>query len=129
MLNNLCILGLQIVEVVQPRREALDACLVFPSMPAVMRLNKLGTFSMSQLGQSRSPIAEFMKNMRKSNDNFEESMLKLVRTLPAVLKFLPSQKAQVGPPKKLLCPNPWQADAREELYKCTTVLYLSSSHP
>ena len=114
-LDNLCVLDLQIVEVVQPRREALDACLVFPSMPAVMRLNKLGTFSMSQLGQSRSPVAEFMKNMRKSNDNFEESMLKLVRTLPAVLKFLPSQKAQVGPLEKLLCPNPWQADAREEL--------------
>ena len=125
MLNNLC---LQIVEVVQPRREALDACLVFPSMPAVMRLNKLGTFSMSQLGQSRSPVAEFMKNMRKSNDNFEESMLKLVRTLPAVLKFLPSQKAQVGPLTELLCPNPWQEHASEELYQCTAVLYLSSSN-
>lgn len=86
---------MQIVEVVQPLRDQLNACLVFPSMPAVMRLNKLGTFSMSQLGQSRSPVAEFMKSMRKSNDNFEESMLKLVRTLPAVLKFLPSQKAQV----------------------------------
>lgn len=86
----------QIVEVVQPLREQLNACLVFPSMPAVMRLNKLGTFQMSQLGQSKSPVAEFMRSMRKSNDNFEESMLKLVRTLPAVLKFLPSQKAQVG---------------------------------
>ncbi len=41
----------QIVEVVSPERERLDACMVFPSMPAVMKMNKLGTFSMSQLGQ------------------------------------------------------------------------------
>ena len=39
------------MEVVSPERERLDACMVFPSMPAVMKLNKLGTFSMSQLGQ------------------------------------------------------------------------------
>ena len=73
----------------------MDAVLVFPSMPEVMRLNKLGTFSMSQLGQSRSAIAEFMKKKRKENGSgFEESMLKLIRTLPKVLKYLPSDKAQ-----------------------------------
>lgn len=72
----------------------MDACLVFPSMPAVMRLNKLGTFSMAQLGQSKSPFAEFMRSARKNSDNFEENLLKLVRTLPTVLKYLPSQKAQ-----------------------------------
>ena len=72
----------------------MDACLVFPSMPAVMRLNKLGTFSMAQLGQSKSPFAEFMRSARKNSDNFEENLLKLVRTLPTVLKFLPSQKAK-----------------------------------
>lgn len=87
--------SVQIVDVVKPLRDQLDACLVFPSMPAVMKMNKLGTFSMAQLGESKSPIASFMKSMRKSNDNFEESMLKLVRTLPTVLKYLPSQKAQV----------------------------------
>jgi len=87
--------GTQIVDVVKPLRDNLDACLVFPSMPAVMKMNKLGTFSMAQLGESKSPVAQFMKNMRKSNDNFEESMLKLVRTLPTVLKYMPSQKAQV----------------------------------
>jgi hypothetical protein len=42
------------------------------------KLNKLGTFSLSQLGKSKSPIAEFMRNARKNNDNFEESLLKLV---------------------------------------------------
>ena len=90
------VVSLQVVAVVEPERERLDAVLVFPSMPAVMRLNKLGTFSLSQLGmnQKKSPIGEFMKTMRKSNDRFEESLLKLVRTLPSVLKYLPSEKAQ-----------------------------------
>ena len=37
---------------------------------------------------------EFMRSARKNSDNFEENLLKLVRTLPTVLKFLPSQKAQ-----------------------------------
>ena len=120
------------METVTPVRDRLDACLVFPSMPAVMcaararaargpglfgrrmhalgpfsggaltrgtgarrRLNKLGTFNLAQLGQSKSPFAEFMRAQRKSNENFEESLLKLVRTLPAVLKYLPSEKAQV----------------------------------
>lgn len=90
----LCALCVQIVAAVSPRRDSLDACMVFPSMPAVMRLNKLGSFSMAQLGQSKSPFAEFMRSARKNSDNFEENLLKLVRTLPAVLKYLPSQKAQ-----------------------------------
>ncbi len=55
----------QIVEAVKPLRENLDACLIFPSMPAVMKLNKLGTFSMSQLGQSKSMFSEFIKSARK----------------------------------------------------------------
>ena len=75
-------------------RERLDACVIFPSMPAVMKLNKLGTFSMAQLGQSKSMIGEFIKSARQNNDNFEEGLLKLVRTLPKVLKYLPSDKAQ-----------------------------------
>ena len=35
---------------VETERERLDVVLVFPLMPEVMRLNKLGSFSMSQLG-------------------------------------------------------------------------------
>jgi magnesium chelatase subunit H len=46
---------------VDPVRANLDACVIFPSMPAVMKLNKLGTFSMSQLGQSKSIIGDFIK--------------------------------------------------------------------
>jgi magnesium chelatase subunit H len=51
----------QVVEAVAPQRERLDACVIFPSMPAVMKLNKLGTFSMAQLGQSKSIIGDFIK--------------------------------------------------------------------
>ena len=50
---------------VGPNRDRLDACLCFPSMPAVMKLNKLGTFSMAQLGQSKSIIGDFIKSARK----------------------------------------------------------------
>jgi magnesium chelatase subunit H len=64
-------------------------------MPQVMRLNKLGVFSMAQLGQSKSVIGEFMKKRRqKQGSGFEDAMLKLLRTLPKVLKYLPVEKAQ-----------------------------------
>lgn len=84
----------KIVEAVTPARDNMDAILVFPSMPAVMRLNKLGTFAMEQLGQGKSIIKDFMRSQRKNNENFEESLLQLVRTLPKVLKFLPTEKAR-----------------------------------
>ncbi|TVT97973.1 hypothetical protein EJB05_56744, partial [Eragrostis curvula] len=86
-------LALKVKAAVEKERDRMDAVLVFPSMPEVMRLNKLGSFSMSQLGQSKSPFFQLFK--RKKNDgNFADSMLKLVRTLPKVLKYLPSDKAQ-----------------------------------
>lgn len=85
----------KIAEAVGVHRDRLDACIVFPSMPDVMKLNKLGTFNMSQLGQSKSAVAQFMKKKRKQNGaSFEDGMLKLLRTLPKVLKYLPSDKAQ-----------------------------------
>jgi len=84
----------KVVDVVQPLREKLDAVLVFPSMPEVMRLNKVGTFTMKNLGQSKSVVADFMKKKKQDDgSSFEEGMLKLLRTLPKVLKFLPSDKA------------------------------------
>ena len=84
----------KVVEVVQPARENLDACLIFPSMPEVMRLNKVGSFTMKNLGQSKSVVADFMKKKKQEDgSSFEEGMLKLLRTLPKVLKFLPSDKA------------------------------------
>ncbi len=80
---------------VKPHRDRLDAAVVFPSMPQVMRLNKLGSFNMAQLGQSKSVIGDFMKKRRqKQGSGFEDAMLKLLRTLPKVLKYLPVDKAQ-----------------------------------
>ena len=88
-------LAQKVVEAVTPHRERLDAAIVFPSMPEVMRLNKLGSFSMAQLGQSKSAIAQFMrKRKNKSGSSFQDAMLKLLRTLPKVLKYLPVEKAQ-----------------------------------
>eukprot|EP00597_Dinobryon_sp_UTEXLB2267_P003576 CAMPEP_0170079374 /NCGR_PEP_ID=MMETSP0019_2-20121128/15771_1 /TAXON_ID=98059 /ORGANISM="Dinobryon sp., Strain UTEXLB2267" /LENGTH=1316 /DNA_ID=CAMNT_0010292799 /DNA_START=302 /DNA_END=4252 /DNA_ORIENTATION=+ len=85
----------KVVEVLTPNRDRLDAVLIFPSMPEVMRLNKVGSFTMANLGQSKSVIGEFMKKKKKENgSSFEEGMLKLLRTLPKVLKFLPSDKAK-----------------------------------
>merc|ERR1719157_452964 len=86
----------KVVDVVAPAREKnLDACLIFPSMPEVMRLNKIGKFTMKNLGQSKSVVADFMKKKKQEDgSSFEEGMLKLLRTLPKVLKFLPSDKAK-----------------------------------
>ena len=85
----------KVVEAVQPHRDRLDVAVVFPSMPQVMRLNKMGTFSMAQLGQSKSAIAQFMKKRKEnSGAGFQDAMLKLLRTLPKVLKYLPMDKAQ-----------------------------------
>jgi magnesium chelatase subunit H len=85
----------KVVAVVEPHRDRLDAAVVFPSMPQVMRLNKMGSFSMAQLGQSKSAIAQFMrKRKEQSGSSFQDAMLKLLRTLPKVLKYLPVDKAQ-----------------------------------
>jgi magnesium chelatase subunit H len=88
-------LAQKVVEAVAPHRDRLKAAVVFPSMPEVMRLNKLGTFSMAQLGQSKSAIASFMKKRKEAGGaGFQDAMLKLLNTLPTVLKYLPVEKAQ-----------------------------------
>jgi len=85
----------KVVEAVTPVRDQLDVAVCFPSMPQVMRLNKMGSFSMAQLGQSKSAIASFMKKRKEnSGAGFQDAMLKLLRTLPKVLKYLPVEKAQ-----------------------------------
>ncbi|MEM1368611.1 MAG: magnesium chelatase subunit H, partial [Cyanobacteria bacterium P01_H01_bin.15] len=85
----------KVVAAVTPHRDNLKAAVVFPSMPQVMRLNKLGSFSMAQLGQSKSAIAQFMRKRKEnSGSSFQDGMLKLLRTLPKVLKYLPIDKAQ-----------------------------------
>ncbi len=85
----------KIVAAVEPIKDKLDVSVVFPSMPQVMRLNKMGSFSLAQIGQSKSVIGSFMKKRKeKSGAGFQDAMLKLLRTLPTVLKFLPMEKAQ-----------------------------------
>ncbi|NJN88794.1 MAG: magnesium chelatase subunit H, partial [Leptolyngbyaceae cyanobacterium SL_7_1] len=85
----------KVVAAVEPVRDRLDVAVVFPSMPQVMRLNKMGSFSMAQLGQSKSAIAQFMrKRKEQSGASFQDGMLKLLQTLPKVLKYLPLDKAQ-----------------------------------
>ncbi|WP_353929385.1 magnesium chelatase subunit H [Okeanomitos corallinicola TIOX110] len=88
-------LAQKLIAAVEPHRDKFDVAVVFPSMPEVMRLNKMGSFSLAQLGQSKSVIANFMKKRKeKSGAGFQDGMLKLLRTLPQVLKFLPMEKAQ-----------------------------------
>lgn len=88
-------LAQKLVTAVAPHRDNFDVAVVFPSMPEVMRLNKMGSFSLAQLGQSKGVIANFMKKRKeKSSAGFQDGMLKLLRTLPQVLKFLPMEKAQ-----------------------------------
>jgi len=82
---HLGVVTLQITSVVGPNRDRLDACLVFPSMPAVMKLNKLGTFSMAQLGQSKSIIGDFIKSARKVRVVWESCALLQLGTMCACI--------------------------------------------
>jgi magnesium chelatase subunit H len=86
----------KLVAAVEPYRDRLDVAVVFPSMPAVMRLSKMGSFSLAQLGQSKSAIGEFMKKRKAKAGagSFQDGMLKLLNTLPNILKYLPIEKAQ-----------------------------------
>ena len=88
-------LAQKVVDAVSPYKNKLKASVIFPSMPEVMRLNKLGSFSMSQLGQSKSIIGDLIKKKKEADGaSFQDSMLKLLNTLPSILKYLPVEKAQ-----------------------------------
>eukprot|EP00316_Scyphosphaera_apsteinii_P022983 CAMPEP_0119309718 /NCGR_PEP_ID=MMETSP1333-20130426/16236_1 /TAXON_ID=418940 /ORGANISM="Scyphosphaera apsteinii, Strain RCC1455" /LENGTH=1403 /DNA_ID=CAMNT_0007313731 /DNA_START=47 /DNA_END=4258 /DNA_ORIENTATION=- len=84
----------KVVEAVEPVRDQLSACCIFPSMPQVMRMNKIGSFTMASMGQSKNVMMDFMKKNKPSGTSFQDGMLKLVRTLPKVLKYLPGDKAK-----------------------------------
>mmetsp|Transcript_46824 Transcript_46824/g.104925 ORF Transcript_46824/g.104925 Transcript_46824/m.104925 type:complete len:1471 (-) Transcript_46824:11-4423(-) len=94
----------KLVEVVNPVRDRLDACLCFPSMPDVMKMNKVGSFDLTAItGGPLGDFAKQIKDMRNkdlesgkpkaSGGAFQDSLLRLVRTLPKVLKFLPGEQA------------------------------------
>jgi len=94
----------KLVSVVAPVRDRLDACLCFPSMPDVMKLNKLGSFDLTAI--TGGPLGDFAKQVKdmgnkplqkskpKAGGAFQDSLLKLVRTLPKILKFLPGDQAR-----------------------------------
>ena len=58
-------LAQKVVAAVEPHRDNLDVSVVFPSMPEVMRLNKMGSFSLAQLGQSKSVIAQLHEKAQR----------------------------------------------------------------
>ncbi|WP_267384608.1 magnesium chelatase subunit H [Cyanobacterium sp. uoEpiScrs1] len=119
----------KVVDAVEPHRDNLDAVVVFPSMPQVMRLNKLGSFSMAQLGQSKNVIAQFMRR-RKENSSvgFQDAMLKLLRTLPQVLKYLPVEKAQDAR-NFMLSFQYWLGGSSENLENFLVMLAHKYSYP
>ncbi|KAJ1633063.1 protoporphyrin IX magnesium chelatase, subunit H [Pavlovales sp. CCMP2436] len=84
----------KVVEAVEPHRDRLSAVIVFPSMPDVMRLQKVGTFEMKNAGTSKGGLSAFMKKNKPSGATFEDGMLKMLRALPKVLKYLPNEKAK-----------------------------------
>jgi magnesium chelatase subunit H len=89
----------KIVDAVKPHMDHIKSSVIFPSMPQVMRLSKVGAFSMGAMGQSKSAIGKFMKARKEASKNkrggsFQEGMLKMVQTLPKILKYLPVDKAQ-----------------------------------
>jgi hypothetical protein len=54
-------------------------------MPEVMRLNKVGSFSMQNLGQSKSVIGDFMKKKKKENIFLEKYLMYLILMVVAML--------------------------------------------
>ncbi len=86
----------KIADAVGPHLPNLKASVIFPCMPQVMRLSKVGSFSMANMGQSKSALASFMRKRKQNNKggSFQEGMLKMVQTLPKILKYLPMEKAQ-----------------------------------
>lgn len=84
----------KVVEAVAPYRDTMAACIIFPSMPDVMRLQKVGSFEMKNAGTSKGGLSDFMKKNKPNGATFEDGMLKLLRALPKVLKYLPNEKAK-----------------------------------
>ncbi|BBA79010.1 magnesium chelatase subunit H [cyanobacterium endosymbiont of Rhopalodia gibberula] len=119
----------KVVNAVEPHRDNLDAVVVFPSMPQVMRLNKLGSFSMAQLGQSKNAISQFMRKRKEnSGAGFQDAMLKLLRTLPQILKYLPVEKAQDAR-NFMLSFQYWLGGSSENLENFLVMLAHKYSYP
>ena len=77
------------MEVVAPRRDALDACLCFPSMPDVMKLNKLGTFDLTKI--SGGPLGNFAAQIKEMSDMLQAKLQDLKQETSTVHKAATSQ--------------------------------------
>ena len=67
----------------------MDAVLIYPSMPSVMKLTILGTFSLSGLGQKKSIFYDFVQKTKKnSGGNVKESLfLRIIIIYFYILSF------------------------------------------
>ncbi|HYW32114.1 MAG TPA: magnesium chelatase subunit H [Gemmatimonas sp.] len=89
----------EILETLQARRDAADAVLCALCTPELMKCTRLGKFDMAG-GEKRSvfsPIS-LLKKLRGSRNDGKSSgerQMKALRTLPAILKFIPGTAQDV----------------------------------
>ncbi|MBP9200766.1 MAG: cobaltochelatase subunit CobN [Gemmatimonadales bacterium] len=83
----------EILPVLRERREHYDAILSLLSVSDLVRLSRLGKFSMAddQARHPWSPIAllKKLRGSRKDGQSSGERQMQMVRTLPSVLRFIP----------------------------------------
>ena len=88
---------------VKKGRDKLDAVLVFPSIPEVMRLNKLRSSSLLQLGQSKSHFFHIFKKKNASSAGFADSIMKLNFFKMISDSFVPALKSTKMEWSKPIC--------------------------
>lgn len=88
---------------VKKERDKLDAVLVFPSIPEVMRLNKLRSSCLLQLGQSKSPFFHIFKKKNASSAGFADSIMKLNFFKMISDSFVPALKSTKMEWSKPIC--------------------------
>ena len=78
------------------RREECDAMLCFMSAGEIMKLTRVGSFSM--LGKQSGPMALLQKLRPKKKNNADgsgEKQMKMLRRLPKILKYIPGTAQDV----------------------------------
>jgi magnesium chelatase subunit H len=103
------------------RRNDCDAMICCMSAPEVMRLTRMGQFSME--GEAKGPMA-LLKRLRGKSNNSRQSagaqQLSVVRQLPRILKFIPGTAQDVR--AYFLVLQYWLAASEENLQRM--VLFL-----
>ncbi|KAI5418711.1 hypothetical protein KIW84_043078 [Lathyrus oleraceus] len=96
-------LTLKVKTAVKKERDKLDAVLVFPSIPEVMRMNKLRSSSLLQLGQSKSHFFHIFKKKNASSAGFADSIMKLNFFKMISDSFVPALKSTKMEWSKPIC--------------------------